>query len=869
MGINTNKQTPLNRRYSAQNQSSTYDPYGPPLNEDCYYDADEMIEAVASPYDDNDDYMDLFDNHLLDDSSPYDPRKAKRLPGGAPFTISAAKPQKLPAIPSTANQQVPSMPTARPQVPQMSNGHHFSAVGCPPTKPHQSTYKNYQPPVSYGPLSTPAVPATTSNATSSAPQQMLAGGITTFTKTISSIFASKTPAAPTSTAPRPFGANNTTTATQAATTNGGIGLSFAAKFMQPKQPPPPTTTSTSTTASTTTNIAQPPPPGVSNNCDEEYYTSIGRGPQPGSNANPTQTTHKGGVDYSDDYKYNYDDFSYSETDYIATGDITNVKNHYNNNYPDYGCAAVEPRLIGDPDDDRAFSGGLGQPQHKHHQQQIDNISYSYCNSNGGLHQAATSTAAPHTMRYQATPPQNTVSSMVTSNANSTTVVSSTGSTVAAKSGAMLQKQQPTVVYDDDEDELLEEDEYEDTYMAGGDEDEDELDDAKYVVYMEDHVSIAATVASSSAAGDYYTTPATTLATAGNVTAAPYYNYQEDYFNEEDEYKYLAEEQKEYHHDGSEFYHEDPDPAYYPKTSVQNGFHGAVDDALISSSGGVASPKSQPPPVTQVTKKKHLAAQDSIDDNEFFMKHSTNQLTINTNTALLSTMQHDTIREEEDECQTPLGGSAGDYAYPQHPASAVTSPAKVLSPVVVASPKSVASPLQLHPSATAAPSLLLATTTATTSSSIIGGITASTAAAAMAAATSTMNHIADIGGGGALAAEAAHDEQAATNTTNNNQQLAAAASHLPLPMMLLEPGSAAGVAALLDPSAMVGAPEKKKIGLGMAIGEMGMTVAGTTGMVGRKSEITAKQRWNWAYNKIIMQLNVSRDTICILFFFIRV
>lgn len=26
---------------------------------------------------------------------------------------------------------------------------------------------------------------------------------------------------------------------------------------------------------------------------------------------------------------------------------------------------------------------------------------------------------------------------------------------------------------------------------------------------------------------------------------------------------------------------------------------------------------------------------------------------------------------------------------------------------------------------------------------------------------------------------------------------------------------------------------------------------------RKSEITAKQRWNWAYNKIIMQLNVSK------------
>lgn len=30
-----------------------------------------------------------------------------------------------------------------------------------------------------------------------------------------------------------------------------------------------------------------------------------------------------------------------------------------------------------------------------------------------------------------------------------------------------------------------------------------------------------------------------------------------------------------------------------------------------------------------------------------------------------------------------------------------------------------------------------------------------------------------------------------------------------------------------------------------------------GAAARKSEITAKQRWNWAYNKIIMQLNVSK------------
>lgn len=36
-----------------------------------------------------------------------------------------------------------------------------------------------------------------------------------------------------------------------------------------------------------------------------------------------------------------------------------------------------------------------------------------------------------------------------------------------------------------------------------------------------------------------------------------------------------------------------------------------------------------------------------------------------------------------------------------------------------------------------------------------------------------------------------------------------------------------------------------------------------GLTPRKSEITAKQRWNWAYNKIIMQLNVS-TCFCFLF-----
>lgn len=31
-----------------------------------------------------------------------------------------------------------------------------------------------------------------------------------------------------------------------------------------------------------------------------------------------------------------------------------------------------------------------------------------------------------------------------------------------------------------------------------------------------------------------------------------------------------------------------------------------------------------------------------------------------------------------------------------------------------------------------------------------------------------------------------------------------------------------------------------------------------GAAARKKEYTAKERWNWAYNKIIMQLNVSTN-----------
>lgn len=39
-----------------------------------------------------------------------------------------------------------------------------------------------------------------------------------------------------------------------------------------------------------------------------------------------------------------------------------------------------------------------------------------------------------------------------------------------------------------------------------------------------------------------------------------------------------------------------------------------------------------------------------------------------------------------------------------------------------------------------------------------------------------------------------------------------------------------------------------------------------GAAARKTEITAKQRWNWAFNKIVLQLNVSTIDIFFSIFF---
>lgn len=784
------------------------------------YDDAELDDAIE--YYDDEANESFYQHHPADDS-PYDP--PKRLP-----TQPTAKShhQKLPEIPFSGSGKLLPTPATRlgghtgttaasattyqPTGAFLTNGLMSTAAT---SLPGYSTKTTYTP-------SSPLVPPSTSSssyAAASAPQQIIAGSITTFTKTLSSIFASKNP-------PQQQTTSGSSRPASASTTTGG--LSFTAKFMQSNKPP---VTATTTPASQSAQL--------NNYCDEDYYKSIsGGGHHHLLNANSqhqslvatttlTSTTVTSTVDYSDDYKFNYDDYSYSETDYIATGDITNVKNHYNNNYPDYGCVAVEPRLIGDPDDDQAFSGGLGQTQHKHQQQQIDNISYSYCDSNG-VQQVATSSSS--TLAYKPVLLATTVAATVAT-------ATSTATSVAKSGGAMLlkQQQQSTVIYDEDED-----DAYDDTFRPHDVDEEEEEEDEEDVEYMDDKLLGPAVSTITSTAADYYTqqpTPATSTVTA------PYYNYQADCFNEEDEYRYLEEEQEQYR-DDPEYYHEDDDTSYGPGFQHIHQPTTTMTTLATSASSNASSSMTTTTTTAAATKKKHLAAQDSIDDNEFFFKHSQNQLTINTSTL---SAKHDVIREE-DECQTPL--SSGEY----HPPSAspkLAAPAAVSSATSSATARSISATATTAAAAatgvsiTPAPSLLLATTTATTSSSIIGGITASTAAAAMAAATSTMNHIADIGGGAAAATGTLATGAAAGASDKASEHL------LLLDGGLGGPGAAA--VSLLDHHHH---PTEKKIGLGMAIGEMGMTVAGTTGMVGRKSEITAKQRWNWAYNKIIMQLNVS-------------
>lgn len=233
--------------------------------------------------------------------------------------------------------------------------------------------------------------------------------------------------------------------------------------------------------------------------------------------------------------------------------------------------------------------------------------------------------------------------------------------------------------------------------------EEDLEDDEYREYMDDdHYN---TTSKSSTLPTTQSMPSSTMAnTMDNSNSSyssyqpnqPYYNYQHDYFDEEAELVYLENEREEAEEE-EEVEEEDV-------VEEEEDEYGDQLEELHDTSKSKLLNK----------KPRHLAAQDSIDDNEFFRKHSKNMLTSN---------KQESIQEEDETIQTPTD---------EH---GVPAKGKDLE------------------------------------SSTIGGV-------------------------GVEGADKVDDEK-----------------------------------------------KKEEIGTGMS--------------ATRKSEITAKQRWNWAYNKIIMQLNVSR------------
>lgn len=262
-----------------------------------------------------------------------------------------------------------------------------------------------------------------------------------------------------------------------------------------------------------------------------------------------------------------------------------------------------------------------------------------------------------------------------------------------KSG-LLMKQQTTEIYDED----IEDDEYKE-YM----EDDHYNSSSKSSTAITTQSTNLTTVPSSTVTTniDNYNSNANTNSTYSAYPAnQPYYTYQHDYFNEEDELVYLENEREEAEE-------EDVEEEDVVEEEEEDEYGDQLEELQDSSKSKLLNKK-----------PRHLAAQDSIDDNEFFRQHSKNTLTIS---------KQESIQEEDETIQTPID----ELGYP----------------VVGSSTKGK----DLDGSA--------------------------------------------LGSVGAEGGDKADDEK-----------------------------------------------KKEETGTGLS--------------VTRKSEITAKQRWNWAYNKIIMQLNVS-------------
>lgn len=183
--------------------------------------------------------------------------------------------------------------------------------------------------------------------------------------------------------------------------------------------------------------------------------------------------------------------------------------------------------------------------------------------------------------------------------------------------SLLIKQQTTEIYDED------------------------VEDDEYKEYIDDgHYNSKSTTATTTQSTNLTTVPSSTITTNNDnynsnantnstystyPTNQPYYSYQHDYFDEEDELVYLENEREEAEEDVEE---ED-----IAEEEEEDEYGDQLEELQDSSKSKLLNKK-----------PRHLATQDSIDDNEFFRQHSKNTLTIS---------KQESIQEEDETIQTPI------------------------------------------------------------------------------------------------------------------------------------------------------------------------------------------------------------------------
>lgn len=527
------------------------------------------------------------------------------------------------------------------------------------------------------------------------------------------------------------------------------------------------------------------------------------------------------VDYNtNDYKYMYDE--YSENDYIATGDIISKKINYNNNYTNYSnldSNSILNNQMGNNKigDGNQLTGQLMTTAAAAASTTTTTLLPSIpaaanLLTNKNLYCDSASTNNAYNLINNQLDKNDKLSDTnygyingITTNTNSTIndhLLSSTHMYVdpheAAVNNIVLKQQQeidPNEVYEED--------------------------------YEEDIIRNNSNNASANANANAYNH------NYNQQYQTPYYNYQEDYFNEEDEYKYLEEEREEADleeqleeedDDGND--HDligdgdiDPDMDGYASDDDPN-IH-LVDDNNKKLNGSARSSISH-------NKKRHLSAQESISDNDFFMQHYDGQ-----GVGGVKNLNKQESIIEEDESQYAIDNKAMARA----PSITTKSPNTITTIAQTIAMSSASAPA---PVVTSRPlSLLVAMTT-------------TTGAQALNTTKQPGDIVSDI--------------------------IGTATIGLDLPAPSIQPAHTGGIGAAMiggDATAMMMAAAKlATTATGSAttnkvddviddINKKKQSIRSETdeqlniGAASRKSEITAKQRWNWAYNKIIMQLNVSR------------